>query len=244
MTLPPLTFNAWLRWDLVERMLERLADVGRVLEIGPGEGSVAARLAQRFDYVGVEPDPTSCRKAASRLAKVGRGTIRCGDTSLLEPGERFDLVCAFEVLEHIEDDAAALRDWKGHLRERGFVLISVPADPRRWGPADEKAGHYRRYDRDGLAALLRDSGFEEVEVWSYGFPLGYVLEAARNALARRGQKAGSLSERTAASGRYFQPPEHLGWATRAATAPFRMLQRPFASGSRGTGLVALVRRAG
>jgi SAM-dependent methyltransferase len=242
-SFPPLSFNAWLRWDLVERILERLPEIRSVLEIGPGEGSLAARLASRFEYVGVEPDRQACTKAQRRLARIGRGTIVCGDASSLERERTFDLICAFEVLEHIEDDVAALRDWSGLLRDQGFVLVSVPANPARWGPADRKVGHYRRYERDGLASLLLETGFKDPEIWTYGFPLGYLLEAARNTLSRGGQTAAPLSARTAASGRYLQPPEYLGWATRTATAPFRVLQRPFFGSSLGTGLVGLARRA-
>ena len=54
----PLTPNAWLRYDVIRRMLP--AGVTDVLEIGCGQGSLGARLAQRYRYVGVEPDQTSC----------------------------------------------------------------------------------------------------------------------------------------------------------------------------------------
>ena len=53
MALPPLTPNAWLRWDVVERALP--AQVTTVLEIGCGQGGFGARLSQGRDYLGVEP---------------------------------------------------------------------------------------------------------------------------------------------------------------------------------------------
>src|SRR5215471_13370783 len=94
----PLTPNAWLRYDLVERMLP--ADITDVLEIGCGQGSVGARLAQRYRYLGLEPDRASWELAQQRLRAVGRGEVRNITPDDLDT-ERFDLVCAFEVLEHM-----------------------------------------------------------------------------------------------------------------------------------------------
>lgn len=241
--LPPLTLSAWLRYRLVQKMLRGLPDVNDVLEVGAGEGALGARLAGRYSYVGVEPDATSASIARQRLAQIRSGTLVEGELSALGRDAAFDLVCAFEVIEHIEDDADALRAWQTRLRPGGWVLLSTPAHPDRFDAGDRLAGHYRRYERRGLAGLLDSTGFEEVVVWSYGFPLGYVLESVRNTLARRQEpKLGSMAERTAASGRYLQPPQGLGWVTRALSAPFSVAQRPFLRTDLGTGLVARGRR--
>ena len=244
MSLPPLTFNAWLRYDLIRRLLRDADGVKRVLEIGAGGGAMGARLARRFEYVGVEPDAGSFDTARARLAEVGKGTIVPGEVSALDPSATFDVVCAFEVLEHIEDDAAALAEWRERLRPGGRILLSVPAHPRRFAAGDRKAGHFRRYDPDQLGVLMRSVGFVEPAVLSYGFPLGYVLEWGRNAIARRTEGRPSMVERTGESGRYLQPPDWLSWPIRAATAPFRWIQRPFVHTRLGTGLVALARRSG
>lgn len=228
MSDPPLTPNAWLRWDVVSRLLDGLADVERVLEVGAGEGALGARLAQRYDYVGVEPDPLSRARARERVGTVLEAL----------PDESFDLVCAFEVLEHVADDGAELRSWRDRLHPGGWLLLSVPAHEKRFGPADRRVGHVRRYDPERLAALLTETGFENSRLVTYGFPLGYALEVGRHVLAGRGEGEG-----TAGSGRWLQPSDRLGWATRLGTAPFRLLQRPFARTRLGTGIVALARRA-
>ncbi len=244
---PPLPLNAWLRYDLVQRFLRELGpEISSVVEIGAGQGGVAARLAQRYDYVGVEPDPLACSQASVRLRKAGRGRMVCGDVSALDPGATFDLLCSFEVLEHLEDDAGALVEWQRRLREGGWLLVSVPARPDRFGAHDRIVGHYRRYDAERLGELLVESGFVDPVVLTCGFPLGYALEAARNTIARLAVSRGSASmeEQTAASGRWLQPPDRIGWLTAAVTAPFRLLQRPFVKTGLGTGLVALARRPG
>jgi SAM-dependent methyltransferase len=236
----PLTPNAWLRYDVLTRMLP--AGIQDVLEVGCGQGALGVRLAQRYQYLGLEPDEVSWAVAQRRISAAGRGEVRNIREDALGP-EQFDLVCAFEVLEHIEDDAAAVRQWTSRLRPGGWLMMSVPAHQERYGPADKLAGHFRRYDPESMTALLTRCGLTDIEVRQYGFPLGYSLEAARNLIARRRLTAapdGSLAERTAASGRLLQPSSgKLGMATRYGTAPFRLLQRGFTG--TGTGLVVRAR---
>jgi SAM-dependent methyltransferase/glycosyltransferase involved in cell wall biosynthesis len=238
----PLTPNAWLRYDVVRRMLP--AGVTDVLEVGCGQGALGARLAQRYRYLGVEPDRRSWEVARRRIGATGRGEVRNVTVDALGD-ERFDLVCAFEVLEHIKDDAAALKEWATRLRPGGRLLLSVPAYQCRYGPADELVGHFRRYDPGALVGLLASCGFGETEVRHYGFPLGYALEAGRNLIGRRRLAAAgttSVADRTAGSGRLLQPSGSVrGLATRCGTVPFRAMQRAFPG--TGPGIIVLARLA-
>jgi SAM-dependent methyltransferase len=239
--IAPLAPNAWLRYDAFVRMLP--PGIHDVLEVGCGRGGFGARLAQRYNYLGLEPDPTSFAVAQGRIAALGRGEVRNEFVEALGDDERFDLVCAFEVLEHIEDDAGALKSWMTRLRPGGYFMMSVPAHQHRFSDADTMAGHFRRYDPPKLDALLRSVGFAEVDLRLYGVPLGYVLEAGRNALGRRKVAATpnmTIEERTATSGRLFQPSSAASaMVTRWGTAPFRVLQRGFRT--KGTGLLAKAR---
>jgi glycosyltransferase involved in cell wall biosynthesis len=239
-SVAPLTPNAWLRYELVKRMLP--VGISDVLEVGCGQGALGVRLAQRYRYLGVEPDQASWAVASERISAAGRGEVR--NTTVRDLGDsQFDLICAFEVLEHIEDDAAALKEWAGRLRADGWLLLSVPAHQHRYGPADELVGHFRRYDPSAMTALLANSGFTQIQMRQYGFPLGYLLEAGRNLIGRRRlvtTAAASAAERTAGSGRLLQPSGNIrGAATRWGTAPFGVLQRAFPNS--GTGIVVLAR---
>lgn len=229
MTDPPLPPNAALRWDRVSRLLP--ADATNVLEIGCGQGAVAVRLARRYHYVGVDVDESSVRATQQRLADAAlSGDVLLGDAADVLPDSRtFDLVCAFEVLEHLEDDQDALRRWSARLRPGGMLLVSVPAWQSRYSIWDELAGHFRRYDVDVLTDRLAGAGLDARSI-AYGWPLSYALEAIRDAVAhRRGvdSAGGSFQTRTEASGRLFSQPKGgvLSRVVQAGLVPFALLQR-------------------
>lgn len=227
-----LSVHAWLRWSAVERLLP--PDAHDVLEIGAGLGAFGAMLSRRFEYVGLEPDEQSQRIAFDRTM----GKVRL--ESVEQHEGMYDLVCAFEVLEHLEGDAAALRIWSEHTRR--WLLLSVPMNPDRFGPTDVHAGHFRRYSREGLISTLREAGLIPRQLVAYGFPAGYLLEAIRNMIVSRRTSPEAMQDRTAASGRWLQPPRILRTLTWGLASPFRLAQRPFGSGAYGTGLVALAER--
>ena len=241
---PALSFNAWLRYGWIRRGLRGMPPDAQLLEIGAGQGAVSARLAERCRYVGVEADPASAAVAQGRV-EPHDGSVLRGEADEVVGERTVDAVVAFEVLEHLEDDVAALRRWAGWLRPGGRLVISVPAQPHRFGPWDVAVGHYRRYTRSTLEEALREAGFEPIGLWSYGWPLGYLLETVRNRLAGPVEAdPTSMEERTARSGRRFQPGAAAAPLTWLVTWPFRVLQRPFAATRLGTGLVAAARWPG
>jgi SAM-dependent methyltransferase len=242
-TDPPLTARGSLRWAIVEPLLASLRPV-TVLEFGCGQGAVGARIARHARYTGVEPDDASYAVAAARITPRG-GTVLHGDAGVLPWGTTYDVVCAFEVLEHIDDDEAALRSWLKHLRRGGHVVVSVPEGPERFGPSDVQVGHHRRYTEQSLTAVLTAAGLEVQRVVHYGWPLGYLLERVSNRAAARAIAGGAAdedaAERSAGSGRWLQPGVLTGAALRLGVTPFAAVQgrRP----DRGTGLVAVARRS-
>ena len=241
---PPLAIRAWLRYDVVRRLLKDLRP-DTILELGCGQGAMGSRLAARAEYLGVEPDADSYAVAVHRIEPHG-GRVLQGTDEAVPPGQTFDLVCAFEVLEHLADDSGALRKWVRFVRPGGHLMLSVPAFQRRFGPMDTQAGHLRRYEPSSISDLLTAAGLTDPQVTVYGWPLGYALEAVRNRIDARKIAAPwaagtSTEELTAASGRTNQPERtSTGVALQVATLPFRYVQR--ARPARGTGLVALARR--
>jgi len=243
--LPPLSPNAWLRWSLVSRLLP--PDARDVLEVGCGQGGFGARLSTRYHYLGVDMDEVSAQVARSRVKALGSaatGEVVHGELSVLAPDQQFDLVCAFEVIEHIEDDLGALQAWVDRIRPGGWLLLSTPAHQHRFGPADSMVGHFRRYEPEGLADQLAEVGLVDVRVVHFGMPLGYVLEFGRNVVGRRRlamMEHASMTTRSHSSGRVLQPTRRVtATLAQVGTLPFRAIQRAFPG--RGPGLVAMARK--
>ena len=243
---PPFSPNSWMRWDVIQRQLPDADRSIRVLEVGCGQGSMGARLAARYTYLGVEPDSSSFDVACRRIAPFG-GTVLNTTSASIDAGD-FDLLASFEVIEHIADDQSELIRWAHLLRPGGRVVLSTPAWQHRFGAADELVGHHRRYDPSDLESKLRDAGFTDIRIVHFGMPIGYVLETARNLISARRLRARSSStvtdsndERSAASGRMLQPSRRMAaFVSEWATYPFRVVQRAFPG--TGPGLVAFARR--
>lgn len=234
--------SAWLRIDAIKYALAT-ASPRTILEIGPGLGAMACYLAESYDYTGIELDPLSYSILHRRLELLEAGTALRGTSESLHDCQ-FDMVCAFEVLEHISDDIAALLSWNSLLPPGGYLLLSVPAHARKFGLLDELVGHFRRYDRNGLHQVLTTAGFEVIKISSYGLLLGQAINFASSLIAQVRGRRRALSDATAESARFLQPSTAVdGLARWLAALPFRWLQRPFSESDYGTGFVALARKS-
>ncbi len=137
------------------RRVRRLAvPGGQALDAGAGAGSLALKLAGAgFRVTAVDGSEAFAARLGERLAAAPGGPHRAlrGDMSALSvPDAAFDLVTCAEVLEHLEDDAAAARELHRAARPGGLLLVTVPAGPHRMDWTDRWAGHHRRYDVAGL----------------------------------------------------------------------------------------------
>jgi len=200
--MPPLAIRAWLRYDVVKRVIDRLKPE-TALEIGCGQGAFGARLADEAQYLGVEPDEISYQVARKRIEPRG-GKVLHGVHLVVPEGSTYDLLCAFEVLEHIEDDKEALAEWLPLVRPGGHLMLSVPAFQERFGAMDCHVGHFRRYSPAELEERLLEAGLTDVEITVYGWPLGYALEAVRNRIDEKKHADdgdASIEELTAANPR-------------------------------------------
>ena len=166
-----------------------------LLEVGCGAGALLADFAMRgFNCIGLESSTRAtvlARHLASRLGDPYR-VVSDPDTTWQS---LFGVVCAFDVLEHIEDDNGAIERWRTWLRPGGTFMLSVPAHPKRWNEGDIWAGHYRRYERASLLELLSSHGLRVVHCECYGFPLANFTEwvgrsTYRKLLAQRDAETG------------------------------------------------------
>lgn len=160
-------------------VLERLGAwaPGRVLEVGCGAGALLHDLAERgFTAVGVESSPAA-RELATRLL-ADREDVVITDVLPVER-DAFDYLLSFEVLEHIEDDVAALADWVQRLKPGAPCLLSVPASAAKWSLMDVSAGHFRRYERADVERLIDRAGLQLGRIETYGFPATWLIERVR-----------------------------------------------------------------
>jgi SAM-dependent methyltransferase len=91
----------------------------------------------------------------------------------------FDLVGAFDVREHIDQDVSVLQGMRRAVRDGGGMLVTVPQHPALWSAADTFAHHVRRYRRGELVRKIRAAGFEPVEVTSFVTSLLPAMVASR-----------------------------------------------------------------
>lgn len=164
------------RESLVVRRIARTVLPGRdAVDAGAGAGSMALRLAAAGCHVtAVDDSPAFVDRLGRLLATAPNGPHRAlrGDmTRLPVPDASAHLVVCAEVLEHIDDDAAATAELARVLRPAGLLVVTVPAGPERFDWTDEWAGHRRRYTRARLEGMLRGAGLVDVEVTAWGFPL-------------------------------------------------------------------------
>lgn len=173
------------RRKILRRLLQRLAPPAgaRILEVGCGAGGNVPLLREFGDVKALEPDDESRAYASDRLGL----SI---DTGLLPDGlpyqpETFDLVCAFDVVEHVDDDAGSVKALASLVKPGGAMLTTVPAYQWMWSHHDVLHHHKRRYLLPAYRKLFEDAGLK-VETATYFntllFPLAAVQRTAKRLL--------------------------------------------------------------
>ena len=146
-------YNSWL----VRRVLDHVRPGARVLDFGAGSGTFADLIRRDgLDVTCIEPDPTL------RRVLQQRGFEAMAELSDLPADRQFDLIYSLNVLEHIEDDAAAVQAIARRVCAGGVLLIYVPAFAILFTAMDRRVGHVRRYRLHELTGLVRAAGLQVV----------------------------------------------------------------------------------
>lgn len=155
---------------MVMKELARL-EFNSVLDMGCGEGTLLKMIADAYPHValsGSELSETALKYCREQLPQANLFHL---DVMRDEPSAiSYDLIILVQVLEHLEDDLAALRKLKTMCR--GYALISVPG-----GDLDDhgrRMGHYRHYTKESLVLKMEQAGFRVVRVFSCGWPVHSV----------------------------------------------------------------------
>jgi SAM-dependent methyltransferase len=149
-------YSAWIL-DLISPHVG-----GRILEVGAGRGTYSEYFADHGHLTALEPSEANCTVLRERLQ--GHPNVVIVNAQLdgtAAPGS-YDTVVLLNVLEHIPDDHRALGDIYESLAPGGKIVMWVPAFEALYGKFDQQIGHYRRYSRAPLLALVHNVGFQQV----------------------------------------------------------------------------------
>jgi SAM-dependent methyltransferase len=156
----------------------------RVLELGCGTGNVLQALGRFGDAVGVERDPELRAVGAAAGLDIRAGAL---PDDVPVPGGWADAVLLLDVIEHFDDDVAALRAAREAVRPGGLVMVTVPAYAWLWSGHDVALGHRRRYTARRLRTVI-DAADLRVERLSYFnavlFPAIAAARLAKRVLGR------------------------------------------------------------
>jgi SAM-dependent methyltransferase len=208
------------RESLILRRLRRQVPQGHVLNAGAGAGSLTASLLDRgYRVTSVDMSEAFVDALAGITAARGGAdsqALWADLTQLAFEDAAFDAVVCGEVLEHIDEDRAALRELCRVLRPGGVLVATVPANPWRYDWFDKWVGHRRRYTQEGLTQRLVEAGFDPVRVDGWGFPVtGLYHRFAYLTLLRRRMRAREGASDSAGAG--------PGLTTRLAMRAFRVV---------------------
>jgi SAM-dependent methyltransferase len=154
-------FNARNRLiaTLASQITAHLPTGYRVLEVGCGTGNVLHALegvCDRGSVIGMDLFIEGLRFARRRT----QCDLVQGDMHAPPFRMPFDVICLFDVLEHLPDDLRVLRDIHGMLAPGGVLFLTVPAHMSLWSHMDEAGHHCRRYEGDELEHKLQEAGYE------------------------------------------------------------------------------------
>jgi len=173
------------RRRLLTRLIAALRPNGawRVLEVGAGTGANLPVLMA----IGAR-QVVACDLSVDALHFLGnRATLTRADVTRLPfASNSMDLLLAADVIEHLDDDAIAMREFVRVLRPGGHLILTVPAFPSLWGPQDIVAHHRRRYRRQRLLILVRDAQLSVAKCFHFNYLLFAPIWTARKILVALG----------------------------------------------------------
>jgi len=164
--------------------------VPKALDIGCGTGKNFELINKFAVHVsGTDASPLALEVARRKYPRIH---FSLGDSVPQDKHQTYDLITLFDVLEHIEDDADALRRLYAFLKPRGIAVITVPALPFLWSRHDEFFGHYRRYTRVTLQNVVSHQTHFRIEKMTYFnfflFPAVFGVRLVRKLLGiKRGR---------------------------------------------------------
>lgn len=152
--------NSWWyegRMRAIKALLQRFPPShGSVLDLGAGYGAMHPLLSCFGPVTAFEIDPHCIKACASR----GYVSVVSETSKLFHPLQPYNLVGAFDVLEHIEEDISYLLNLRKAMAKNAFLVATVPAHPWLWSQYDVEARHFRRHTKKSFRSLMEQINFD------------------------------------------------------------------------------------
>lgn len=155
--------NAIILWAL----RRHCAGFRSFLEVGCGTGFVLEAIRRRYKEAELHGSEYFEEGLVHARQRVPSASFRQIDATTMDDIERFDVIGAFDVLEHIEDDEKVIANLSRAIMPGGVLLLTVPQHRWLWSAMDEYACHVRRYSRDELVSKVRRAGLDVEYVSSF-----------------------------------------------------------------------------
>jgi len=183
--------------DIIKSSIKTFSpNLENILEIGSGTGSNIKMLQEFAKLTIIEPN----LYARSKIKENFKDSVEILDGKLpnnLNLNKKFDLICLFDVLEHIKEDLESLKILKQYLNQDGKIIITVPAFQFLFSQHDVNLHHFRRYNQKQLKKLIKQSDYE-IEFISYFnfflFPLALISRIWLKIFSNSNPKNDSTSE--------------------------------------------------
>lgn len=167
----------------------------KILNVGCGPGRSSQYLSTYGEVTSVEYDKDCCEFASEKTGlKIINGSI----TELPFDDNSFDLVCAFDVIEHVENDQLAVSEMKRVVKNNGVILITVPAFMSLWSHHDVINHHFRRYKLNEIEKLF-DKASDGNKIYTsyfnfFLFPPIFLVRTISNLIKSGKNRPGSGSD--------------------------------------------------
>lgn len=183
--------------SLTRRLVEMNGVKGPFLEIGCGDGSLTELLACIIGTgTAIDLSSKAVEATKSRVSQIARVGVLKTDFFSFVPMTQYGLVLAYDVLEHIPDDAGALARIYDMLCPGGHLLVSFPVKMAEWRWDDDYYGHVRRYEQADIARLFDSGEFRIVDQLDISFPVLWVMRRLYTRFFRPRVGATNIDERT------------------------------------------------
>jgi SAM-dependent methyltransferase len=176
---------------IIWAMRRYVPDVRSFLEIGCGTGFVLRGVRAAFPSVELSGSEVFTAGLGFAAQRVPSARFYQMDARHIPFRDEFDVIGAFDVIEHIDEDEAVIAEVAGALRPGGSFVITVPQHPALWSVQDAHAFHVRRYVARDLRHKLETAGFEVLRMTSFVSLLLPFMFASRQRLGLRQEAAAS-----------------------------------------------------